>query len=224
MTNKELFRIWAPLGKRWVDWVRPVPFIEIKETTQPFQPSHMVFPMLKELNVDDKKTAVIVDLPGPYSVQAGLILAQEYGYRPIPIYNGVTEQPGSRATSDNHSILGGLVWGASILPTVDLKDDAPPAFLTDANRLQTFRIDGSIFDNSWDVYPQDIPSENYLLDHGIERIIILSGHKAAHDLQAIFYEFPKKRVKIYWTNGYDKVKRIKIGRTKESKISKKRDD
>lgn len=221
MTNKEIYKIWAPVGKIWVDWVRPVPFVVIDDKVQPYQPIPVTYPKLKEMNLDDGKTAIIVDLPGAQSVVAGLMIANEYGYRPIPIYNGIMEQPGSRATSDNRSILGGLVWGASILPTVDLKNDAPPVFLTDTNRLQTFRIDGSIFDNSWDVYPQDIPSENYLLNHGIERVVILSG-KPARDLNAIFYDWPKKKVKIYWTDGYDKVKRINIGRIKESK--KKRDD
>ena len=224
MTNKEIYKIWAPVGKRWVDWVRPVPFVCINERVQLFKPTPMFFPLLKELNLDDKKTAIIVDLSGSHGIQAGLMLAQEYGYRPIPIYNGIMEQPGARATSDNHSILGGLVWGASILSNVDLPDDAPPVFLTDANRLQTSRIDVSIFDNSWDVYPQDLPSENYLLSHGIERIIILGSDKPPRDLKAIFWDYPKKKVKIYWTNGYDKVKRIKIGRAKETKVSKVRDD
>lgn len=222
MTNKEIYKIWAPVGKDWVGWVRPVPFISINDKVEPYQPTQMTYPKLAELNLNDKKTAIIVDLPGSQGVVAGLMIASEYGYRPIPIYNGVMEQPGSRATSDNRSILGGLVWGASILPNVDLKDDAPPVFLTDTNRLQSFRIDGSIFDNSWDVYPQDIPSENYLLNHGIERIVIL-GNQAARDLQAIFWDWPQKKVKIYWTDGYDKVKRINIGRPPKSKRSK-RDD
>lgn len=223
MTNKEMFKIWAPVGKKWVDWVRPVPFVSIGEHTTSVTPSTSVFPMLDELNLNDGKTAIIVDLPGIHSVEAGIMLARRFGYRPIPIYNGIQTQPGARATSDNHSVLNALVWGASILPTVDLKDDAPPAFLTDENRLQTFRIDGSIFDNSWDVYPQDLPSENYLLNNGIERIVIL-GERAARDLKAIFYDYPQKKIAIYWTDGYDKVKRIKIGRIKEKKVSKKRDD
>lgn len=27
MTGKDVYKIWAPVGARWVDWVRPVPFV-----------------------------------------------------------------------------------------------------------------------------------------------------------------------------------------------------
>jgi hypothetical protein len=163
--------------------------------------------------LDDKKTAIIVDLPGDDSVEAGILLAQQYGYRPIPVYNGVQEQGGARATSDNHSVISGLVWGASILSQINLDDDAPPAFLIDTNRLHRARIDGSIFDNSWDVYHQDLPSENYFLSQGIERIVVI-GKPISRDLKEIFSNYPQKRLSIYWTNGYDKTKCFKKGRCK----------
>ena len=38
MTNKEIYKLWAPVGKRWVDWVRPVPFVVIDDKVQPYQP------------------------------------------------------------------------------------------------------------------------------------------------------------------------------------------
>lgn len=216
MTNKEIFKIWAPVGKRWVDWVRPVPFISIDENTKPSQPSNsLVLPCLAELNKDDTKTAIIIDMDGIRSVEAGILLAQQYGYRPIPVYNGVMEQKGARATSDNHSILGGLVWGASILSHIDLEDNAPPAFLVDSNRLNCFRLDGSIFDNSWDVYYQDLPSEKYLLEHGIERVLVIS-RKLAWDLKDVFANYPKKKIEVYWTNGYDEPKRVKKGRVRKN--------
>lgn len=31
MTGKELYQIWAPTNKRWVEWVRPVPFIHMDQ-------------------------------------------------------------------------------------------------------------------------------------------------------------------------------------------------
>lgn len=27
MLGRDVFKIWAPVGARWVDWVRPVPFV-----------------------------------------------------------------------------------------------------------------------------------------------------------------------------------------------------
>lgn len=223
MTNKKVFRVWAPLNKKWVDWVRPVPFVAIGDKTRTFQPSNFVLPCLSMLNKNDKTTAIIVDLPGTQSVEVGLLLAQHCGYRPIPIYNGVMAQKGSRATTDNHSIANALVWGASILPNITLEDDAPPVFLTDTNRLDSYKLDCSIFDNSWDVYPQDIPSEDYFIKNGITRIVVISNKAVSRDLKAIFNEYPKKQIPIFWTDGYEELKRIS-NRRRLFSWKNKRDD
>ena len=29
MTGREIYKIWAPFRAKWVDWTRPVPFINI---------------------------------------------------------------------------------------------------------------------------------------------------------------------------------------------------
>lgn len=208
MTNREIYKIWAPANKKWVDWVRPVPFIEIGKKDEPYMPSCIELPFLENFNCEN--TAIIVDLHGLRSVEAGIILAK-HGYRPIPIYNGVTEQKDARATTDNTSIDSALDWGASILNEMTIPDDALPAFLTDANRLQQYRLDNTVFDNSWDVYPQDLPSEDYLLKNGITKILII-GHSFAKDLKAIFKEYPKKKISIYLTDGYDEPKCIKRGK------------
>ena len=180
MTNKEVYKIWAPFGKKWVDWVRPVPFIPINNKTETYQPSlynlDIMFPSLNDLNKNDSSTAIIVDFPNNKSVEVGLLLAKHYGYRPVPIHNGVLEQDGARATTDNRSIASALLWGATILSKeIEIKDDAPPVFLTDTNRLQRYRIDDSIFDNSWDVYHQDLPSEDYFLQNGITKIVVIGN-------------------------------------------------
>ena len=210
MTNKEVFRVWAPLNKKWVDWVRPVPFVNINKKHENFRPSGVVISCLDDF--DMKNTAIIVDLPSDDSVEAGILLAQN-GYRPIPIYNGVMQQKGSRATTNNEGILSALVWGASILKTVKIDDNAPPAFLIDSNRLHRWRIDLSIFDNSWDVYPQDIPSEDYFLKNGINKILII-GRKYPRDLKAIIKEWPKKQISVYVSDGYEKPKCVRKAKKK----------
>lgn len=209
MTNKDIYKIWAPFGKRWVDWVRPVPFAAISMPVKAGQLPTLTLPIAEKWV--HSNTAIIVDLSGAQSVAAGVYLAQKYGYRPIPIYNGTIEQKGARATSDNSAILNALAWGASILPHINLKDDAPPVFLTDTNRLQRHKIDASIFDNSWDVYHQDLPTENYFVEHGITKILIISDsyHK---DLKKIFKNHPKKQLNIFWTDGYIPPKCVQKGR------------
>lgn len=220
MNNKNIYKIWAPTGKRWVDWVRPVPFMSIGEHIRQYTPSNMNLLILDEIDLDN--TAIILDLPDCKSVDAGIILAEKYGYRPIPIYNGVIEQDEASATTDNTSISNALVWGAYMLSKIKIDDCAKPAFLTDTNRLDRRKIDESVFDNSWDVYPQDLPSEKYFLDHGITKILIISD-KLAIDLKRIFKEYPKKEIKVYLTDGYDKPRRINIKRKLFFK-SKTRDD
>lgn len=220
MNNKSIYKIWAPTHKKWVDWVRPVPFISIGEHIRQYKPAEVEFPELEE--IDLKNTAIIIDLPGTKSVEAGIYLAKKYGFRPIPIYNGVIEQNKARATTDNSSISHALVWGAHQLTQIQLDDNALPAFLTYTDRLDEFRMDRSIFDNSWDVYPQDIPSENYFLDNEITKILVIAN-KMPIDLKLIFQDWPKKKIDIYVTDGYKDIKKVKIKGQKKSG-QKTRDD
>jgi hypothetical protein len=209
MTNKDIFKIWAPSHKKWVDWVRPVPFVTIGKNIQRFYPSNITLPFVSCLE-NKKSIAIIVDLPNTQSVEAGIFLSQ-YGYRPIPIYNGTMEQNGVMATTDNKSIQSALIWGAVALSNIKLPDDAPPAFLTDTNRLQRHKANESVFDNSWDVYHQDLPTEDYFLNNGIEKIIVVSN-KLSKDLKDIFAEYPHKKIQIFLTNGYDEPRCIRKGR------------
>ena len=199
MTNKEIFKIWAPYGKRWTDWVRPVAFISMKQPLKPFIPSQICLPVLDNF-ANNKNTAIIIDLNGEKSVEAGILLAKKQ-YRPVPIYNGTAEQHNARATTDNHSIQAALLWGAKILQNTNIPDDAPPAFLTDTNRLQREKIDRSVFDNSWDVYHQDLPTENYFLENGISQILVIS-RAVPKDLRKIFAKHPQKKLSILWSDGY----------------------
>lgn len=213
MTNKDCYKVWAPTGKMWVDWVRPVPFMIIDNNTSTYKPSNLTLPYLSNLDKNDKSMAIIVDLPGTQSIEVGILLAKSCGYRPIPIHNGVIEQKGSRATTDNTSVASALVWGASVLSKIELKDDARPAFLTDTNRLQRHRVDLSVFDNSWDVYHQDLPTEDYLLTNGITKILVVSD-KLSKDLKKIFAQYPHKKIEILLTDGYENPKCIKKGKCK----------
>ena len=209
MINKDIYKSWAPFNKKWVDWVRPVPFIYIDDNLRKFQPINFTLPCLSSLNEEDMSSmAIIIDLPGTQSVEAGILLAKQYGYRPIPIYNGTMEQKGSGATTDNTSILNALVWGADMLSHIEIKDNANPAFLTDTNRLQRHRIDASIFDNSWDVYHQDLPTEEYFLKNNITKILVISD-KLSKDLKKIFSEYSQKKISIFLSDGYEDPKCIR---------------
>jgi len=193
-----------------VDWVRPVPFVELHEYSKDCNTSNFQIPFIDFLEEEFADAAIIVDLPGAESVLEGLALAKA-GYRPIPIYNGTIEQQGAKATVDNQTVGVALEWGAPILTKIQIPDDAPPAFLTDRNRLNRFKLEDSMFDNSWDVYPQDIPSAEYMLNNGINKVIIV-GDSFSKDLKKVLYAYQKKKIQLFLTKGYEKPTKVKIRR------------
>ena len=208
MTGKELYRIWAPVGKKWVDWVRPVPFVEIEECSKGFVFSNFAVPAIDYIDEIGKNAAIIVDLPGAESVEEGIALAKA-GFRPIPIYNGTIEQQDARATVDNQTVGKALAWGAKKLGEMDLADDARPVFLLDRNRLNRFKMEISLFDNSWDVYHKDLPSAEYFFENGIREILVVAD-SVSEDVKKILYGFQKKQIRIFLKKGYLPPKKITL--------------
>lgn len=191
---KEAYKIWAPEGNKWSGWVRPVPFLSIGEKSKKYINSNITLPIIEYDNELTKKTAVMVDLSGTDSVLEGLALAKK-GYRPIPTYNGTMEQKGARAAVDNQSIGEILLWGAKELADMKLEENFPPAFLLDKNRLQRYKINGAIFDNSYDIYPQDLPTAEYLVSNGIDRVVIVCD-SSSKDLKKIIKTYKKKKLVV----------------------------
>lgn len=216
MTGKEVYKKWAPTGKRWVDWVRPVPFIGIDTPYQVHEFIGDSIPKIFYINQLSKDTAIIIDIEGVDSIKEGIALAH-LGYRPIPIFNGTNPSIGVSSTTNNAMIEPLLVWGALELEKIVLEEDAPPVFLLDRNRLNRYKIDPSIFDNSWDIYPQDIPSPDYFLQNGITKIVV-RGNQLSRDLKKVLYPYQKKNIKILFTNGYEEAREIKIKKIKEKEL------
>lgn len=201
MTGKECYRIWAPGGKSWTDWVRPVPFVAIRSDRSIESCAAYRVRQIDYIHKGCTDTAVIVDLPGAESVAEGISLTR-CGFRPIPVFNGTMEQEGARATVDNRAVAEALVWGAERLREYEPEDTAPPAFLLDSNRLHRFKPEIALFDNSWDIYPQDLPSAELLLRKGISKILIV-GKKNSADLRKVLYPFQKRGISILRTDGYE---------------------
>lgn len=208
MTDKEIYRIWAPLGKRWSEWVRPVPFVEIHEHSKAYSLTLHDVPV-PDLSEDKfKDAAIIVDLPGAESVEAGLAYAK-LGYRPIPLFNGTIEQSGARTTVDNQSVGMALVEGVKVVRELELKEEALPVFMLDSNRLHRHRIDVTVFDNSWDIYAHDMPSADYFIKNNIHKIVVV-GDFIGRDLRKILYGFQKKKLEIWFAKDDNEPKKIKV--------------
>ena len=216
MNNREIFKVWAPSNAKWIDWVRPVLFITINNMINSSAICNFKVPDINYLNALPKNTAIIVDLPDTSSVEEGIALAK-LGFRPIPLYNGNLEQEGAIPIIDNHIIQAALKWGTSELNKLKIKIDAPPAFLLDSNRMHRHRVSTSIFDNSWDLYDQDIPSPEYFLNNNINKIVV-RGEKIHRDLAKILYKFQKKGIIISLTDGYTEPKEVLIKKPKKKNM------
>ena len=217
MKGKEIYKIYAPNGAKWIDWVRPVPFVAIdtynRKPIANFLDRKAMF--LKKYQQD---TAIFIDLPGKESIELGIGLAH-IGYRPIPVFNGTDEQQGSQATTNTYLIESCLINGSQKLKNIELKNDANPAFLLDSHRTNRYRAKESIFDNSWDLYKQDIPSAEYFKQNGITKIIVV-GETIQRDLKKIFLKFQEKGIEIYITDGYTLPKKVKLTKTIKERLEK----
>ena len=217
MRGKEIYKIYAPNGAKWIDWVRPVPFVAIdtynRKPIANFLDRKAMF--LKKYQQD---TAIFIDLPGKESIELGIGLAH-MGYRPIPVFNGTDEQQGSQATTNTYLIESYLINGSQKLKNIELKNDANPVFLLDSHRTNRYRAKESIFDNSWDLYKQDIPSAEYFKQNGITKIIVV-GNTIQRDLKKIFLKFQEKGIDIYITEGYKLPQKIKLTKTIKERLEK----
>ena len=202
-TKIEIYKLWAPTGVLWTEWVKPVVFANmVKRILQ--QPD---IPELRWISLLDRSAAIIVDLPGKEGVLEGLALAK-IGYRPIPLYNGVCGNPSGRfgiSAVPVHEIEDALYCFADELPRLNLKPDAPPAFLLDANRMQEakgFLKTPGDYDNRWSIFPQDMPSASYLQSKGIRNVFVRSD-KIRDDLAHILYRYETQGITVYLNDGTD---------------------
>ena len=210
MTNREAFEVWTSGDSKWVNWVRPAPFVLSESDWSDHAKCFISFDIPDVFYTEklQKDTAIVVDRCGYNSINEGLALA-ELGWRPIPLYNGTNEQYGAMALVDNHGIECALLWGADGLKTLSFNKDAPPAFLLDSNRMHRYKMKVSVFDNSWDLYNQDIPSPEYFISNGVDKIVIV-GEKIHKDLRTIFYVFQKNGIRFFYTDGYNKPEEVRI--------------
>lgn len=195
MNNKEIYKVWAPKTSIWSAWVRPVLFLDIDKA----EDRHFTLP---DLHPDIKykdDTVYFIDLPKDDGVLMGMKFL-ELGYRPIALYNASPSPTKSFSLVDNTSIQEAIKWSTKLLKEVTLPLTALPVFLLDSNRILRHKFDKSVFDNSWDLYDQDIPSPKFLKDQNIKNIVIY-GDEVHRDLKKIFYEFQTKGFKIYHTVG-----------------------
>jgi hypothetical protein len=183
MTREEVFAIWAPEESAWSRWAKPVLFAHM-------EPCPDVAPALPETAEQvfrslslDEKTALVINLPGLESVHAGLALAMR-GFRPVPLFNAIPLPLGAPsvdimtgrkvAAVEVLPIMRAMQAGAGELAAANLRLDAPPAFLLDADRRGDGRkVLPDEFDNRSICFTTDFPSANFLISFGMHRILLI---------------------------------------------------
>lgn len=200
MSDKKLYKIWTPNNALWIDWVRPLSFLNASKANK----TQYELSKIHYIDELDNDVAIFVDLIGDESIVEGIALAN-LGYRPIPLFNGTDAQDNAFALVDTKSIKEALLWASNKLKDIHIKNDAPPAFLLDKTRIHRYKYNKNVYDNSWDLYAQDIPTPERFLKYGINKIIVYTD-EMLRDLKRIFYDFQKKGIKIYITDGFEKPK------------------
>ena len=197
MTPQHIYDAWAPAASEWSQWVKPVLFAHLPVTLDASADVVVDNSLAERLPRSDGATALVLDLPGALGAQmAGPLV--ERGYRPVPLYNscpspvwsGQSESvasflfsesapPVGRPAVDVLPILQALQTNAPLLRGARLPQEAPPAFLLDANRRMGqmgFISEPGAFDNRSISLPTDFPSSNFLLSRGIRTVVLAQQH------------------------------------------------
>ena len=81
--------------------------------------------------------------------------------------------------------------------------------------MNRYKFDSSVFDNSWDIYAQDLPSAEFLIKNDIEKVLIISNI-IREDLRKILYKYQKKGIKVFLKKEYELPKLVKIKKPKQN--------
>lgn len=207
MLGKDVYKCWYKENNKWCKWIKPTLFVDldnqILKDIVDYEIPHIYY--VDKLRDD---TAIIIDEDGDKTIKEGIALIN-FGYILVPLFNSPYPLPNSKSLVSNLSIATLLIWGGTILKDKTVSDFAPPVFLLDKNRLNRYHKDKSIFDNSYDIYSQDLPSSNYFKNNGIKNIILKSD-KINPDLNEILNKYRKNGLNILYTNGYETPKKAKL--------------
>jgi len=221
VTNIEAYKIWAPDGVLWTEWAKPVLFANMAYSSPGNFP--LEIPELSWLKFPYQDTAIIVDLPAENGVKESLALAQT-GYRPVPLYNGVSSEKYDNMSVDARGLSRALYAGAAVLAAISVRDGAPPVFMLDSRRMEGWKKSPGMYDNRWCVFPQDMPSASFLLNHKITKIIVRTGlerkiydnkqiqYDIQDDLSHILFRYQEAGIKIQVVCGGDEIKNITVSK------------
>jgi hypothetical protein len=197
MSPEQMFAVWAPDDSVWSRWAKPVLFVNLAENI--LIKSEEAWQSLDAHWASTSGgTAAVVDLPGAQSVGMGIALARR-GFRPVPLYNCCS---GPAPVVDLSGLMDALSEGTEELKKHAVRDDAPPAFLLDSQRMAGTPLPAH-FDNRWMVFPQDFPSANFLLSKGIRRVLLVAQRDPPADLAHVLLRWQEAGIELHIKNPAD---------------------
>jgi hypothetical protein len=156
--------------------------------------------------INRRDTAVILDLPGGDSVLEAVELAK-HGYCPVPLFNGCAPDKSAQEVAPT-AYLGTLLFRlSSELEQIRIPNDAPPVFMLDSNRMGVYPpglSKAGMYDNRWNIFPQDMPSAEFLLEQGIKSIILRTrdaNFPVANDLHHVICRYQEKGITVIRHSG-----------------------
>lgn len=210
MDKEEIYRAWTPERSPWSRWVKAVLFAAMDAPLAPG--AKQADPAASWPEARD--TVLVIDLPGADGVAAGLAAARD-GYQPVPLYNALpapmyellqVEDAPSPVTPavavEMRDIMRALQDGAGRFARIELRADAPPAFLLDARRSGDFTALQALppwtFDNRAVCLPSDFPSGEFLLGEGLQRVLLIqpSGCRPQTDLAQVLRAWREAGLRI----------------------------
>lgn len=210
MGPEEIYQVWAPADSVWSPWVAPVVFSQLRYA----EPNVITDESPSELpwitGADPIRTALILDLPGGKAVWTAIALARR-GYRPVFLINSALGPAGfddlglpcpslPASAVDMRPLVVALCGATPLLQGIEMKQDAPPAFLLDSLRTKgSVAIREELFDNRWVVFPQDFPSAQFLLGRGIASVVLVQEGSLApqEDLAHVLLRWQESGVEIF---------------------------
>ena len=198
MNPEEVYRIWAPEGGLWTPWVATMIFAELAYSPGTEELETLALPEL------GPACAIVLDLPGERSIRLATQLADARGYRPVPViraWPGPTPYESTWTTSivNMKDLIESLCAATPHLLSLNLKPDALPVFALDSNRLPfNGQAPRETFDNRWKVFPQDLPSTEFLKSHGVESVLwVDESSQPLEDLSHVLLRWQEAGLKIH---------------------------
>ncbi|RJR27005.1 hypothetical protein C4561_04485 [candidate division WWE3 bacterium] len=181
--SEKMVEAWTVEGSIYAPWYRLQNLKSIESAPSSLKPRwdegetlltlRLKVETIKE-EIGFENTAIIIDAFGPHSAAAALKLVTEGGWQPVPMNQEVPcvgcQNPIGGET------LGVYLYGAAEVGkhTKELAPDAPPAFIWSASRKGLYSQMDQEGKNAYSFSPEDLPSPDFLKEHGIDSILYLT--------------------------------------------------